>query len=164
MGRRRSPGRRPKFCPNSGPVLRETFVPSLRLHRGLEILTPQWQDLLDEALATPLTPCRFAAADAQSDLELRNLGTYYLLRYWFQAVSDFDPLLKLQKLAAAWAVTRYLEAVHWSKTGTLSQTYRIRLHQLYSKEVEHDGENEATLEEACLSNLAFSLESLRNLI
>ena len=35
---------------------------------------------------------------------------------------------------------------------------------LYSKEVEHDGENEATLEEACLSNLAFSLESLRNLI
>ena len=140
------------------------FCPLLRLHRGLEILTPQWQDLLDEALATPLTPCRFAAADAQSDLELRNLGTYYLLRYWFQAVSDFDPLLKLQKLAAAWAVTRYLEAVHWAKTGTLSQTYRIRLHQLYSKEVEHDGENEATLEEACLSNLAFSLESLRNLI
>ena len=73
-------------------------------------------------------------------------------------------MLKLQKLAAAWAVTRYLEAVHWAKTGTLSQTYRIRLHQLYSKEVEHDGENEATLEEACLSNLAFSLESLRNLI
>ena len=65
-------------------------------------------------------------------------------------------MLKLQKLAAAWAVTRYLEAVHWAKTGTLSQTYRIRLHQLYSKEVEHDGENEATLEEACLSNLAFS--------
>lgn len=140
------------------------FCPLLRLHRGLEILTPQWQDLLDEALATPLTPCRFAAADAQSDLELRNLGTYYLLRYWFQAVSDFDPLLKLQKLSAAWAVTRYLEAVHWAKTGTLSQTYRIRLHQLYSKEVEHDGENEATLEEACLSNPAFSLESLRNLI
>ena len=32
------------------------FCPLLRLHRGLEILTPQWQDLLDEALATPLTP------------------------------------------------------------------------------------------------------------
>ena len=28
------------------------FCPLLRLHRGLEILTPQWQDLLDEALAT----------------------------------------------------------------------------------------------------------------
>ena len=61
-------------------------------------------------------------------------------------------------------MTRYLEAVHWAKTRTLPQTSRLRLHQLYSKEVEHDGENEATLEEACLSNPAFSLESLRNLI
>lgn len=140
------------------------FRPLLQLHRSLEILTPQWQDLLDEALATPPTPCHLAAADALSDLELRNLGTYYLLRYWFQAVSDFDSLLKLQKLAAAWAVTRCLQTIHLTKTGALPQTYRLRLHQLYSKEVEHDGENEAALEEACLSNPAFSLEALLDLI
>ncbi len=73
-------------------------------------------------------------------------------------------MLKLQKLAAAWAVTRYLQAVHRSKTGTLSQEFRIRLHQLYSKEVEHDGENEAALEEAFLYDPAFSLDALLALI
>ena len=141
------------------------FRPLLQLHRGLEILTPAWQALLEEALATPVTTCHFAGLETpDSGLELRNLGTYYLYRYWLQAVSDWDCVLKLQKLAAAWAVTRYLQAVHRSKTGTLSQEFRIRLHQLYSKEVEHDGENEAALEEAFLYDPAFSLDALLALI
>lgn len=141
------------------------FRPLLQLHRNLEILTPAWQTLLDEALATPVNACQFAELETpDSGLELRNLGTYYLYRYWLQAVSDCDCMLKLQKLAAAWAVTRYLQAVHCSKTGTLSQEFRIRLHQLYSKEVEHDGENEAALEEAFLYDPAHSLDALLALI
>ena len=141
------------------------FRPLLQLHRNLEILTPAWQTLLDEALATPVNACQFAELETpDSGLELRNLGTYYLYRYWLQAVSDCDCMLKLQKLAAAWAVTRYLQAVHCSKTGTLSQEFRIRLHQLYSKEVEHDGENEAALEEAFLYDPAYSLDALLALI
>lgn len=38
------------------------FRPLLQLHRGLEILTPAWQALLEEALATPVTTCHFAGA------------------------------------------------------------------------------------------------------
>lgn len=141
------------------------FRPLLQLHRNLEILTPAWQALLEEALATPVTACHLAGLETpDSGLELRNLGTYYLYRYWLQAVSDWDCVLKLQKLAAAWAVIRYLQAVHRSKIGTLSQEFRIRLHQLYSKEVEHDGENEAALEEAFLYDPAFSLDGLLALI
>lgn len=142
-----------------------SFQPLLKLHRGMEILTAQWQTLLDEALKFELRPTDWAALDALPETpELRNLGTYYLYRYWFQTVSDYDCRLKLQKLAAAWAVTRYLQCVRLAKTGTLSLADRLRLHQLYSKEVEHDAENENALELALLENPAFSLQSLWMLI
>lgn len=141
------------------------FRPLLQLHRGLEILNPR---VAGPSGGSPGYPGHYLPLrrleTPDSGLELRNLGTYYLYRYWLQAVSDWDCVLKLQKLAAAWAVTRYLQAVHRSKTGTLSQEFRIRLHQLYSKEVEHDGENEAALEEAFLYDPAFSLDALLALI
>lgn len=139
--------------PQSGDVPRlgtcpGDMKPLLRLHRNLEILTPQWQSLLDEALDFDLTPARWAALEAlPEDRFLRNLMSYYLYRYWFQTVADYDCLLKLQLLAVNWAVVRCLSCVHLAKFGTLSTETHLRLFQLYAKEVEHDDLNRSALEE-----------------
>lgn len=122
--------------------------PLLRFHRQLEILTPQWKELLDEALAFSLTPAHWAALEALPEEDcLRNLISYYLYRYWFQTVADYDCLLKLQLLAVNWAVVRYLCCVHLTRFGTLPMETRLRLFQLYAKEVEHDDINRTALEE-----------------
>jgi len=135
--------------------------PLLRLHRELEILTPEWESLLDEALSFSPTPAHWAALEAlPEDNCLRNLITYYLYRYWFQAVADFDCLGKLQLLAVNWAVVRYLSCVQLAVSGSLPQETRLRLFQLYAKEVEHDDENRAALE----SSLPASIEPLMSWI
>lgn len=138
------------------PELPENTPSLLRLHRELEILTPQWRALLDEALTTPVTPEDWKNLEARPETpELRNLISYYLYRYWFQAVADYDCRTKLRLLAANWAVVRQLECVYLSKNGDLPQSVRLRLFQLYAKEVEHDQVNREALEDG-LYEMAFS--------
>lgn len=138
------------------------YRPLLKLHRDLEILTPQWAEILDAALEFAPTAADWDALDAlpESDM-LRNLVCYYLYRYWFQAVADYDCTLKLRLLAVNWAVVRYLMCMNLRKTG---QTDALRLFQLYAKEVEHDTVNREAIEDALLDGDAFAPETLLTLI
>lgn len=132
----------------------------LGFYRGLEILTQEWKELLDEALDWEPSKADWEKLDeAENDLLPRNLGAYYLTHYWFQSVVDYDCLLKVQLLAAAWAVTRYLSCCHLAKFGTLPLEAQLRIQQLYAKEVEHDEVNRAALEEALVNRPEFSLEN-----
>lgn len=136
--------------------------PLLTLHRDLEILTEDWKNLLDEALEFEPTASDWEALDSLPEGDaLRNLMSYYLYRYWFQAVADYDCLLKCKLLAVNWAVVRYLLCMKLAKTG---QTDYLRIFQLYAKEVEHDACNREAVEDALLEEPQYHWENLLRLI
>lgn len=112
----------------------------IQLHRELEILTPEWGELLQEA------------AQWDTDLPklpltgmLRNLAEEYLYRYWLQGVDDGDCVSRMILLAVNALVVRYLAQVKLAKIGTLTTHDLLRLFQLYAKEVEHDEVNRERL-------------------
>lgn len=127
----------------------------LVLHRELEILTPQWSSLLDEAIAweeeLPQLPYTGMAANLASD---------YLYRYWFQAVNDGDCLTRMGLLCVNWIVVKTLARIHLAKTGSISQKRLLELFSLYAKEVEHDDYNREQLEEALLTENDFTPDVL----
>lgn len=134
----------------------------LRLHRDLEILTEDWRVLLDKALEFAPTQAQWDALDSLSENEmLRNLIQYYLYRYWFQAVADYDCELKLRLLAVNWAVVRYLLCMNLATTG---KTDALRVFQLYAKEVEHDAVNREAIEDALAEAEDWDLDNLLTMI
>lgn len=125
-----------------------TWRKLLEVHRSMEILTEQWGGMLEQADKSP-EPAKVPDTDA------RNLGTYYLYRYWLQALADLDSVGKLQRLAASWIVAQKLIGLGYP---------RLRVYQLYSKEVEHDDDNVQLLEDALLDEPSLSLDCLISLI
>lgn len=100
----------------------------LDFFQGLEILTPAW----GERLTAP-TPGTWAP-------QYRSLIRYFLLRYWLQAVSDYDLISRVKLTVAACLVIHALG-------GELAQTA-----QAFSKEIENDPDNvEAILDGAYCS-------------
>lgn len=94
----------------------------------LEILTPQWRELLTNA-----------PKKIRWDNLLRNLARYLLERYWLQAISDWDLLCRVKL-----AITACL------LVGALGGSMETA--QLFSKEIENDPDNmEAILEGAYTS-------------
>ena len=86
--------------------------------KELEILTPQWQTMLDAGgVCAGLTE------------QLRPLAVYFVQRYWLQAVADYD-LISRVKFAVAGCV------LVGAMGGSPEQTA-----QLFSKEIENDPDN-----------------------
>ncbi len=131
----------------------------LQLHRALEILTPEWGELLREAeqWQDPLPPL------PQTDMA-RNLAEEYLYRYWLQAVNDDDCLSRMALLAVNYLVVRRLAQVKLAKTGELTTNDLLRLFQLYAKEVEHDEVNREALLEALAEDEALTAERLAEML
>ena len=90
--------------------------------KGLEILTPQWQD-------------RLQAPDANGCWDRGYLAfmRYLVGRYWFQAVSDYD-LIGRVKFAIAACLLVYRLGGNFVETA-----------QLFSKEIENDPDNLETI-------------------
>lgn len=127
----------------------------LRLHRGLEVLTPEWGELLREAeqWKDPLPPL------PQTGMA-RPLAEEYLYRYWLQAVNDGDCLSRMVLLAMNHLVVRHLARIRLAQTGKLTTDDLLRLFQLYAKEVEHDECNREALLEALAEENAPGVDSL----
>lgn len=89
----------------------------LALFSGLEILTPQWRELLSHP------------EPAQWEPGHRALARYLVDRYWLQAVSDLDIYGRVKFLVTACLTVRHLG-------GNL-----LRTAQLFSKEIENDWDN-----------------------
>lgn len=97
----------------------------LEFYRGLEILTPLWQQRLDAPSPAPWSE------------ELRAMARYFVARYWLQSVSDYDLVCRVKLAVISCLVVKVLG-------GDVVQTA-----QLYSKEIENDADNvEAILDGA----------------
>ena len=93
---------------------------------SLEILTPQWKTRLKEPSVSPQWGRHHTA-----------LLRYFVLRYWLQAVSDYDIVCRAKLAVAACLLIGHLGG---DLTGTA---------QLFSKEIENDPDNvEAILDGA----------------
>lgn len=93
----------------------------LNFFKSLEILTPQWSNLLDN-------PSRGLWSD-----DFRPLVKYFIARYWLQAVSDYDLIGRVKFIITSCLVIKTLG-------GKLVDTA-----QLFSKEVENDADNIDTI-------------------
>ena len=98
----------------------------LEFFTELEILTEEWKRLLEQP----------AGMDGWPE-QLRALARYGVLRYWLQAVSDYDLVSRVKLVIISCLMVRALG-------GDLCSTA-----QLYSKEIENDTDNvEAILDGA----------------
>lgn len=93
-------------------------APLLAFLGELEILTPQWRERLSKPLEVP-----------QWSEGIRNLAQYGVLRYWLQAVSDYDLVSRVKLVIVSCLTVAYLG-------GDLVSTA-----QLFSKEIENDADN-----------------------
>ena len=90
----------------------------LDFFRQLEILTPQWQQRLQ-------TPSANGCWDSKTFALIR----YFVGRYWFQAVSDYDLIGRVKMIVAACILVNHLGADF------------LETAQLFSKEIENDPDN-----------------------
>lgn len=109
----------------------------LDFFRELEILTPQWRQILDAA---------HAPAD-WSDC-FRSLTSYFVERYWLQAVSDYDLLCRVKFILISCLLIRHLG------------DDLLYIAQLYSKEIENSNENVEALLDAAYTHPAFTDDRL----
>ena len=89
----------------------------LNFFRGLEILTPQWQERLESPSPAPWS------------VEFLALARYFVSRYWLQAISDLDLVGRVKLAVVSCLLIRQLG-------GDLLHTA-----QLFSKEIENDASN-----------------------
>ena len=107
---------------------------------GLEILTPDWKQLLQ-------TP-----EQGSWDSRTLALARYLVERYWLQAISDFDLYSRAKFVVIACLLVKYLG-------GDI-----LRTAQLFSKEIENSAENVEALLEAAYSHPAFTDDKLLGML
>ena len=99
----------------------------------LEILTEEWKQLLEQP----------AGMDGWPE-ELRALARYGVLRYWLQAVSDYDLVSRVKLVVISCLTVRALG-------GDMCRTA-----QLFSKEIENDADNVDAILDAAYTYPAFT--------
>lgn len=131
-------GELPPFQPEAALASAKAFAQPgnpeemLAFFAGLEILTPQWAQLLRTPHPGPWEPAHLA------------LARYLVMRYWLQAVSDFDLYSRVKLIAIACLLVKHLG-------GDL-----LRTAQLFSKEIENDADNIDAILDAAYENPAFA--------
>ena len=112
----------------------------LDFFRSLELLTPQWEALLESPAPSPWTHHHLA------------LARYFVERYWLQAISDFDLYSRVKLAVISCLLVKHLG-------GDIFRTA-----QLYSKELENNADNVDTLLDATYSHPAFTDDKLLGLL
>ena len=111
----------------------DNFRPLQDFFLGLEILTPQWKARLKTSAVTPIWQNNHKA-----------LLHYFILRYWLQAVSDYDIVCRAKFAIAACLLIGSLG-------GDLMETA-----QLFSKEIENNPDNVEALLDGAYSHPALT--------
>jgi lysine-N-methylase len=88
----------------------------------------------------------FEAFAKPFEYEFENLAFYYIYRYFCNAVADEDITFCINSLLLAYLSIFTLECAEYKQNGELDFDRRVRIFQLYSKEVEHSFENIERLE------------------
>lgn len=122
-----------------------------------EVLTDDWKMFLQQARANPKMSLFY---DAAVDREVRMFGLDILYRYYLRTAYSDDPaaiLLPVQ--LAAFAVCAVLTLTAHMKIQDAEQ--RLRIWQLFVKEIEYDGDNLEKLEWQLETNTTFSPAAFR---
>ena len=106
----------------------------------LEILTPEWKELLHNPSPAPWTDHH------------RALAGYLVQRYWLQAVSDYDLSCRVKFIVIACLLVRYLG-------GDIFRTA-----QLFSKEIENNIDNVEAILDAAYAHPAFTDDKLLGML
>ena len=103
---------------------------------SLEILTPDWRNMLSSGQPGPWLP------------EHRAMAGYLVRRYWLQAVSDYDLACRVKFIVIACLLVRHLGGD------------AVRTAQLFSKEIENNCDNVEALLDAAYAHPAFTDDKL----
>ena len=106
----------------------------------LELLTPEWAVLLRNPRPGPW------------DVKTLAMARYLVNRYWLQAVSDYDLYSRVKFILIACLLVRTLG-------GEITRTA-----QLWSKEIENDGDNVEALLDAAYAHPAFTDDKLLGML
>ena len=108
--------------------------------RNLELLTPEWEALLE--------------APAQGEWSRKHLAMarYLVERYWLQAVSDYDLYSRVKFIVIACLLVKDLGG----------DIYRTA--QLFSKEIENNGDNVEAILDGAYSHPAFTDDKLLGML
>ena len=108
--------------------------------QGLEVLTPEWQALLQSPSPAPWTDHH------------RALAAYLVQRYWLQAVSDYDLYCRAKFILIACLLVKHLG-------GDIFRTA-----QLFSKEIENSIDNVERILDAAYAHPAFTDDKILGLL
>ena len=123
---------------------------ALNILSELEIMTDEWRMLLANAKQAQICEADIKAFEDYAkpfEYEFENLAFYYIYRYFCNAVADEDITFCINSLLLAYQSIRTLECARYKQNGEISFQQRVRIFQLYSKEVEHSFENIEKLED-----------------
>ena len=107
---------------------------------NLEILTPEWKEMLENPAPAPWSK------------EFPALARYFVERYWLQAVSDYDLACRVKFMVIACLTVKLLG-------GNIYRTA-----QLFSKEIENNTDNVEAILDAAYSHPAFTDDKLLGLL
>ena len=112
----------------------------LAFFEGLEILTPEWKEMLENP------------ATVQWNKKFLALARYFAERYWLQAVSDYDLACRVKFMVIACLTVKLLGG----------DIYRTA--QLFSKEIENNTDNVEAILDAAYAHPAFTDDKLLGML
>ena len=112
----------------------------LEFFRSLEILTPEWKEMLENPVPAPWSK------------EFLALARYFVERYWLQAVSDYDLACRVKFTVIACLTVKLLGG----------DIYRTA--QLFSKEIENNTDNVEAILDAAYAHRAFTDDKLLEML
>ena len=110
------------------------------LFLSLELLTPQWEALLQNPSPAPWSGCH------------RAMAGYLIQRYWLQAVSDYDLYCRVKFIVIACLLVKNLG-------GDIFRTA-----QLFSKEIENNIDNVEAILDAAYTHPAFTDDKILGML
>ena len=117
---------------------------------ALEILTDEWKKLIENLIChlekaktdkTYMKKRNDALKICASLKEIKNIGIYYLYKYMPEAIEEQDITYSGAISYYALLIICELYAMEYAKNKALSFERRLRLAQLFSKELEHNEDN-----------------------
>lgn len=117
---------------------------------GMEILTDEWKVLisklirhLEKALSDEMyVKKRNDALTLCASLKgIKNIGIYYLYKYMPEAIYDYDISIMTGIAYSSLCIISEIYAMELMETDDLSFQRKLRIAQLFSKEIEHNEDN-----------------------
>lgn len=146
-----------KACETASKGYDKTFVPQadevLDLAEKishLEILTDNWKELISKLIShlekaiedeNYLKKRNDALSVCASFRELKNIGIYYLYKYMPEAIYDGDIGIMTGIAYSSICIISEIYAMELVESGELGTQRKLRIAQLFSKELEHNEDN-----------------------